>query len=88
MREECEEKIMQYISIFCNSAILSPPYPHYLRGTWGLQKIAKKGGELRAFIKKSGYKKERDPVKVGVGCLIFWFQCSNPQADIKAGMLY
>ena len=60
---------MQHIGIFVFSGEYKyPPYPHYLRGRWSLRKIAKKGEELRVFIKKSGCKKGRDQVKVGIGC--------------------
>ena len=79
-------------AIYCHICVfwwvqVSPTYPHYLRGTWGLRKIAKKGEELKVLIKKGGCKKGRDPVKVGVGT---YFDCNapTPQADIKVGTLF
>ena len=61
------------------------PDPHYLRGTWGLRKIAKKGGELRVFIKKRGCKKRRNPAKVGDGAWFFsYFECNAPTSMLTS----
>ena len=77
---------MPYLRFLVSTSI--PPYPHYLRSTWGLRKIAKKGEEFKVLIEKSGCKKGRDPVKVAVDAWCFDCNAPTPQADIKVGMLF